>query len=119
MSQSDSERGIQKPSTLNWKRFASNLLENKQEKRGASRRGQVKSSFLLQKLESVRCEHNFLYLIINPAGVHPSGEGLDGDDSLPHSEIGPSISHHTILLLTDEGGSSETQEFSISEREKT
>lgn len=36
VSQSDSERGIQKPSTLNWKRFASNSLENKQEKRGAS-----------------------------------------------------------------------------------
>lgn len=39
VSQSHGERGIQKPSTLNWKRFASNSLENKQDKRGASRRG--------------------------------------------------------------------------------
>lgn len=57
----------------------------------------------------------FLYLPVNPAGVHPSGECLDGDDSLSHSKIGPSISHHTILFLTDEGSSSETQEISISE----
>lgn len=59
-----------------------------------------------------------LYLPVNPAGVHPSGEGLDGDNSLSHSQIGPSISHHTILFLTDEGSSSETQEISISEEKK-
>lgn len=36
VSQSHSERGIQKPSTLNWKHFASNSLENEQDQRGAS-----------------------------------------------------------------------------------
>lgn len=57
----------------------------------------------------------FLYLPVNSAGVHPSGVSLDGYDSLSYSQIGPSFSHHTILLLTDEDCSSKTQIFSISE----
>lgn len=56
-----------------------------------------------------------MYLLVNFAGVHPPGVGLDGDDSLSYSHVGPSLSHHTILFLTDEGCSSKTQELSISE----
>lgn len=61
----------------------------------------------------------FLYLVVNPTGVHPSGVGLDGDDSLSHSQIGPSISHHSILFLTYDGRFSLTQVFSISENKQT
>ena len=56
-----------------------------------------------------------MYLPVNFAGVHPPGVGLDDDDSLPYCHVGTSISHHTILFLTDEGCSSITQELSISE----
>lgn len=58
------------------------------------------------------------YLPVNSAGEHPFGVGLNGDDSLSHSQIGPSISHHTVLFLTDERSSTESQEFSISEEKK-
>lgn len=57
----------------------------------------------------------FSYLPVNPAGIHSSGVSLDGDDSLSHSQIGPSFPHHTILFLTGEDRSTETQIFSISE----
>lgn len=53
--------------------------------------------------------------MVNPAGVHSSGVSLDGYDSLSHSQIGPSFSHHAILLLTGEDCSTETQKLSISE----
>lgn len=53
--------------------------------------------------------------MVNPAGVHSSGVSLDGYNSLSHSQIGPSFSHHTILLLTDDDCSTETQKLSISE----
>lgn len=59
-----------------------------------------------------------MYLPVNSAREHPFGEGLNGDDSLSHSQIGPSISNHTVLFLTDEGSSTETQEISISEEKK-
>lgn len=64
---------------------------------------------------SLKDKKGFLYLPVNPAGVHPSGVSLDGYDSLSYSQIGPSFSHHTILFLTDEDCSTKTQIFSISE----
>lgn len=57
----------------------------------------------------------FSYLPVNPAGIHSSGVSLDGDDSLSHSQIGPSFPHHTILFLTGEDRTTETQIFSVSE----
>lgn len=66
----------------------------------------------LNRAESVE------YLLVDPAGEHPPGEGLDGDYRPSLSLIGPSISHHTILFLTDEGGSRQTQVFSMPEEEK-
>lgn len=60
-------------------------------------------------------DRSFFYLVVNPAGEHPSGEGLDGDHGLSHPQVGPPLSHHAVLLLRDDGGSSQTQEVCISE----
>ncbi|XP_034752942.1 unconventional myosin-Vb-like [Etheostoma cragini] len=47
----------------------------------------------------------------DPAGEHPSGEGLDGDDGPSHPQKDASVSHHAALLLTDERRAALTQEL--------
>lgn len=54
----------------------------------------------------------FFYLPVDPAREHSLRVGLDGDDSLSHPQVRPSISHHTVLFLTDDSRSSQTQIFS-------
>lgn len=58
-----------------------------------------------------------MYLPVNPPRVHAPGVGLDSDDGLSHSQIGPSILHHSILFLAHDGRLSESQVFSISEKQ--
>ena len=58
------------------------------------------------------------YLLEDPAGVHAPGEGLDGDHSLSHPQVGLSISHHAVLLLTDHCSTGETQLLRMPERRR-
>lgn len=59
------------------------------------------------------------YLLVDPAGVHPSGVGLDDGDGPPHPLIGPPLPHHAVLLLTDEGGPALTQELGVPAGERS
>ena len=63
-------------------------------------------------------ERELQYLLEDPAGVHAPGEGLDGDHSLSHPQVGLSISHHAVLLLTDHCSAGQTQLLRIPERRR-